>query len=283
MARGPGGVLAMAWLLASAPALAQPDPFQGVAPPPASRSVTAPPRGQPQSQTPPQPRPQPRPPRQAAPAAPPATALPDLPLTGPVHRGQFRAGASVLPLPPGEWVAIQSASGMAPGPPVFGGGGGGRGGTGGGAQMQTTAETVLVRQEAGRITGVVVVQASTSDAQLAEWHAHPVCSNAEGADHRVVAASAGQQDCARTALLGPGQGIGSPQARGTVAGLAQRRAGFLPASMPAAQYRFASTLRALAVEYRFATEPGRIPAWMAAQQAALRGGFNGRAGTLPEP
>ena len=292
-------IAATGWLLfGPTSVVAQPDPFVGVAPPSGStRSPVPPPAvpGSPPAQSvphpePPAPRAEPRPPRTTRPAPPlPAVAQPDLPLTGPVHTGSLRLGNSVLPLPPGNWVALQSGTSMLQGPTVFGAGGGGRGGAGGGGgtQMHSVREIVLARQDGGRITGLIVAQASTSDAAQAQWFPHAICATTEGMDHRVVSSNASTQDCARAISLTPTQGIGSAEARAAMNALAARRAGFVLPSMLGAQFRFANSLRALAVEYRFALsagDPARVTQWMAAQQAAIRSGFGGRqAGPLAEP
>lgn len=262
--------VALAALASAVPAAAQTDPFLGVSPPPVSRPASPTPR--------PEPRPQrPQPPRQAAPQ-------PDIPIEGRVHRERLRLGPASVPLPPGEWVEIGAASWVDQGPPVFGGGGG-RGGRGGGVQMHAHNEIVLVRQREGRITAIVVAVASSSDAGGgAQWHPSEVCSGAEAIDRRVASAEAASQDCTRLLRIGVGQGIGSSAARSAIQALAGRRAGFVAPSMPGVQYRFANSLRALSVEYRFAPEAeAALRGWMPAQHPSLRAGFQGRAAALPDP
>jgi len=265
----------LAALVLAAPAWAQPDPFQGVPTAPPATARRAPPMPAPA----PRPQAEPRRPRSAPETQ---AAQPDLALQGPVHRGGFRLGVTFVPLPPGDWVLLRTGSTTAPGPTVL------SGGRGGGADMQlhTIEEAVLLRQEGGRITGIVVAQAATSDARLAaEWYASPVCARSEGTAHRIASANERSQDCARVVELAPNQGIGSAEVRGAINAQAGRRPGFVPASMAAAQFRFANTQRALTAEYRFAgADPSRLASWAAAQDAALRTGFGGRqAGPLTAP
>ncbi len=273
--RKPAIVALLAFGLVTPHALAQTDPFIGVSPPGAP-ATPRPPRVEPRP---------PPPPRQAAPTAP----LPDERIDGRIHRDRLRLRSATVPLPPGDWVEINTANWTAQGPTVFTGGG--RGGQGGGAQMQSSSEITLVRQRQGRIVAILVAQATTPDASAAaQWFPHEVCGAGESLERRAASADSSTQDCARLLRIASGQGVGSSSARGAIGALEGRRVGFVPATMLGVQYRFANSLRAMTVEYRFAPAgpdaalQAQLRSWMQSQHEAVRSGFNGRnAGPLAEP
>ncbi|HYF06658.1 MAG TPA: hypothetical protein VD970_03485, partial [Acetobacteraceae bacterium] len=224
----------------------------------------------------------------AEPRAPPAP-MPDIPLQGPVHAERLRLGGASVPLPPGRWVEIHGTSFVAQGPPILGGGR-----SGGGAQMLTTQEVTLVRQEAGRITGVVVAQVTTSDVTVPpRWPLSEICGGGEALARAVVHSDAVTQDCARLIAWSPQRSLATSGSQNALAQLGARRAGFLPPDMPAAQFRFAGSQRAVTAEYRFAppldeaARSGwlqRFGPWLAASAPVLRRGFNGwQAGPLADP